>query len=198
MELVLASDNPGKLDELPGLLATLPYRLRSQSEFGLQSAPETGASFVENALLKARHVCVETGRAAIADDSGLVVDALDGAPGIFSARYAGAAASDQDNVEKLLRDLEGVAADQRQCSFVCVMVCLRHARDPLPLISVGRWCGQVLERPRGSAGFGYDPIFHVAQFDCAAAELDRDTKNRVSHRARAVTGLLDALHREPL
>ncbi len=194
MEVVLASGNRGKLGELSAMLAGCALQLRAQSDFGIAGAAETGATFVENAILKARHAAAGSGRAALADDSGLCVDALDGAPGVHSARYAGAAASDADNIARLLAELRGVA--RRRCRFVCVMVFMRHAHDPLPLIASGEWAGHVLEAPRGSAGFGYDPVFGVADRDCSAAELAPEEKNRISHRGRATMALLAALRQE--
>ena len=189
MQIILASGNRGKLAELTALLGGLPLTLRAQSEFAVAAVEETGLTFVENAIIKARHAAAVTGLAAIADDSGLVVPALDGAPGVRSARYAGSAANDAANLAKLLTALDGVPALARSCSFVCVMVYLRHAADPLPLIATGQWPGQVLDVPRGTGGFGYDPIFLGAGERLSAAELPAAHKNARSHRGQAVCAL---------
>lgn len=189
-EIVLASGNRGKLAELTEILAELPITLRAQSEFEVSAVEETGSTFVENAIVKARHAALESGRAAIADDSGIVVPVLEGAPGIRSARYAGEDASDEDNVQKLLGALEGVGTAERGCCFVCVMVYMRHPTDPLPLVASGVWWGRVLEAPRGTQGFGYDPVFLVPEAQCTAAELAPARKNVLSHRAQASRQLL--------
>lgn len=191
--VVLASGNAGKLKEFQQLLADCGYKVRSQGEFGVQSAEETGLTFIENAILKARHASAETGLPAMADDSGLAVDALDGRPGIYSARYAGADASDTDNNRKLLRELEGVPEAQRTAQYHCVLAFLRHPADPTPLICSGHWSGRILTEPRGSGGFGYDPLFLVPEHQCSAAELGKETKSRLSHRAIATRALLKAL-----
>jgi XTP/dITP diphosphohydrolase len=194
MEIVLASANAGKLRELQAMTAVLGFEVRAQSEFGVEAVPETGVTFVENALIKARHAARCTGRPAIADDSGLVVDALGGAPGIRSARYAGEDASDADNVGKLLAALADVPPSARTCRFVCVLAWLRAPEDPLPLIASGVWEGQVVTgAPRGANGFGYDPVFLVPGHGCTAAELDPATKQRLSHRGRAMAALAAAL-----
>jgi XTP/dITP diphosphohydrolase len=190
-DLVLASGNAGKLRELHRILAPLGLNLRSQAEFDMPEVAETGLTFVENAILKARAACEHTGLPAIADDSGLEVDFLQGAPGIHSARYSGQ--GDEGNNARLLRELENVPADQRGARYQCVLVYLRHPRDPTPIICQGSWEGRILQAPRGEGGFGYDPLFHVAEFDCSAAELDPAVKNRVSHRARASALLVEAL-----
>lgn len=191
--VVLASSNPGKLRELQILLA--PHRLEvvAQSLFTVPDAEETGLSFVENAILKARHACRHTGLPALADDSGLEVDALDGAPGIRSARFSGAAATDARNIEKLLALLEGVPEARRTARFQCLLVFLRHAEDPTPLICQGTWEGRILTSPRGDNGFGYDPIFFIPDTDCSAAQLTLEQKNTRSHRGQALAGLLAAL-----
>ncbi len=191
--VVLASSNPGKLRELQILLA--PHRLEvvAQSLFTVPDAEETGLSFVENAILKARHACRHTGLPALADDSGLEVDALDGAPGIRSARFSGAAATDARNIEKLLALLEGVPEARRTARFQCLLVFLRHAEDPTPLICQGTWEGRILTSPRGDNGFGYDPIFFIPDTDCSAAQLTQEQKNTRSHRSQALAGLLAAL-----
>lgn len=191
-ELVLASRNAGKLAEMRALLAPLGYALRAVSEFSEVEPEETAPSFVENALIKARHAARVSGRPALADDSGLEVAALAGAPGVRSARYA-EPASDAANNAKLLDALRGVPDAARGARFVSVLVLLRHADDPVPVIAQGFWEGRILEAPRGAAGFGYDPLFFVPAFGCSAAELAPETKNRVSHRARAVAALLRQL-----
>lgn len=188
--LVLATGNPGKVRELSALLAGQPWVVRPQSDFGVSEAEETGLSFVENALLKARNAARHTGLPAIADDSGIVCDALGGAPGIYSARYAGAGASDAANVDKLLAALAGVNDAARSARFVCVMVSLAHAEDPCPLIAQGRWEGRIAHAPRGTRGFGYDPVFIAAGGELTAAELDPVLKNEVSHRGQALRALV--------
>lgn len=187
--LVLASSNLGKLQELTTLLAPLKIQIRPQSEWQVTDADETGLSFVENAILKARHAAAATGHAAIADDSGLVVDALQGAPGIYSARYAGAHGNDAANNEKLLAELASVPTAQRSAHFVCVLAVVRHANDPLPLICEGLWAGHILKAPKGLGGFGYDPLFGVPDLACSAAELTAADKNRLSHRGQATAQL---------
>lgn len=191
---ILASANPGKLRELAKLLEPLGRTLRDIAHFKIESPEETGLTFVENALIKARHASVKTGWPAIADDSGLVVDALNGAPGIYSARYAGVGASDHENLWKLLNDLEGVPTAQRGASFFACVVYMRHAADPAPLICYGQWQGRILEAPRGGHGFGYDPIFAVPERDFrASAELLPEDKNGISHRGRALKLLINGL-----
>ncbi len=187
--IVLASNNPGKVREIAQLLAGARIRIVPQAEHGVPEAEETGLTFVENAIIKARQAAGYSGLGAIADDSGLEVDALQGAPGIYSARYAGAGASDEENLAKLLQDLEGRPEKERTARFQCVLVYLRHAADPTPLICQGTWEGRILERPRGQNGFGYDPIFFVPTHACSSAELDPDTKNRLSHRGQALRQL---------
>jgi XTP/dITP diphosphohydrolase len=191
--VVLASSNRGKLGEFAALLAGADLGVVSQGELGVPDIAETGLSFVENAILKARNAARHTGLAAIADDSGLEVDALHGAPGIYSARYAGADASDGANVTKLLRELAGVPEERRTARFQCLIVYLRHALDPTPLICQGTWEGRVLFEPRGANGFGYDPVFYVPSHDCTSAELPPEIKNRLSHRGQAMARLLAAL-----
>jgi len=188
--LVLATGNAGKVRELSALLAGQPWVVRPQSDFGVSEAEETGLSFVENAILKARNAARQTGLPAIADDSGIVCDALDGAPGIYSARYAGAGASDAANVDKLLAALAGANDAARSARFVCVMVSLTHAEDPCPLIAQGRWEGRIAHAPRGDLGFGYDPVFIAAGGELTAAELDPVLKNEVSHRGQALRALV--------
>ncbi len=195
MRVVLASSNPGKLAELSALLEPAGLCVVSQDVFGVEPPEETGFTFVENALIKARAVCAATGLPALADDSGVVVDALEGAPGVHSARYAGGGASDADNVAKLLEALEGVAPPERGAAFVCAIVYLRHARDPCPIVCEGIWEGRILDAPRGAGGFGYDPVFFIETLGRSAAELSRAEKNAVSHRGQALAQLLDRLAR---
>ena len=189
MKLVLASSNAGKLAELRELLADTGYALRVQAEFGVTDADETGLSFVENAILKARHAARATGLPALGDDSGLCVDALGGAPGLYSARYAGGHGDAQANIDKLLAALEGVADDRRTARFYCVLALLHHADDPQPVIAEGVWEGRILQARRGTGGFGYDPVFFDPERGCSAAELDPALKNRISHRGRALAAL---------
>ncbi len=189
MKLVLASGNAGKLAELAGLLADSGIQLVTQSSLGIADAEETGATFVENAILKARHAAQQSGLAALADDSGLVVDALNGAPGLHSARFAGAHGDSAANNAKLLQALDGVAAPQRSAHFHCTLVLLKHARDPAPLIAEGRWHGHILLAPRGDHGFGYDPLFLPDGEQLSAAEMPAARKNAISHRAQALIGL---------
>jgi XTP/dITP diphosphohydrolase len=187
--VVLATGNAGKRVEMQSLLGELPIDLIAQSHWRLPKIEETGITFLENALLKARQVARVTGLPAIADDSGILVDALGGAPGIFSARYAGAGASDVANLNKLLADAAGIPAGRRQCRFYCVVVYLAHADDPCPEVCAGRWHGELLFAPRGANGFGYDPVFFLPDRGCTSAELPPEVKNAISHRAQAVTGL---------
>lgn len=189
--VVLASGNAGKLRELGRILAPLNMELHSQSEFGVPEVPEDGLSFVENAIIKARAAAAHSGLPAIADDSGLEVDYLNGEPGIHSARYSGE--GDAGNNARLLRELAGVPEEQRTARFQCVLVYMRHALDPTPLVCQGSWEGRILFAERGENGFGYDPLFYVPEQDCSSAELPRDIKNRISHRARASALLLEAL-----
>ena len=193
MKVVLASDNPGKLAELTSLLADTGLVCVSQSEFGVSSAEETGSTFVENALLKARHAALSTGLCAIADDSGLAVDHLNGAPGVHSARYSGAGATDEDNRQCLLKALAGVPVDQRTARFHSVVVYLRHGEDPVPIICHGHWSGSIALTPRGSGGFGYDSLFLADGCSKTAAELTADIKNRLSHRGQALASLVRVL-----
>lgn len=191
--LVLASGNAGKLKEFSQLLAPFNFTVQAQGELGVSDAEETGLSFVENSILKARHACAQTGLPALADDSGLAVDALGGAPGIYSARFSGEGATDQSNNELLLQKLDGVADDQRGAAFHCVLTFMRHAEDPSPIICQAQWSGRILQQARGEQGFGYDPLFWVEQQQCASAELDRGIKNTISHRAKAMQQLSHAL-----
>jgi XTP/dITP diphosphohydrolase len=191
--IVLASSNRGKLNELNDILAPLNVSVVPQSDFAVRDAEETGLSFVENAIIKARHACQVTGLPALADDSGLEVDALRGAPGIYSARYAGEGASDDDNNRKLLQALANVPEAERTARFQCVLVFMRHAEDPTPLICQGTWEGRILREPRGQNGFGYDPLFLVPELNCASAELSPEQKRAYSHRGKAVEQLLAAI-----
>jgi len=193
MKIVLASNNPGKVREIGAMLEDSGIDILPQSDFAVEAVEETGLTFVENALLKARHAAEQSGLPAIADDSGLVVDALNGAPGIHSARYAGEEASDADNVQKLLAALADVPEAQRTARFVCLMVYLRHAADPLPLICQGVWEGRITTAPTGQGGFGYDPVFFVPEKGCTSAELAAEEKNRLSHRGQALRCLVEAL-----
>ena len=194
MKLVLASGNAGKLAELRDLLGDADIELHAQSAFGVQDAEETGLSFVENAILKARHAARATGLPALADDSGLCVDALDGAPGLYSARYAGTHGDSAANNAKLLDALRDVHDAQRGARFVCVLALLRHADDPQPLVAEGVWEGRILHAPRGAHGFGYDPVFFDPERNAGAAELDAALKNRISHRGQALARLRARLH----
>lgn len=191
-KIVLASGNVAKLTELREILAEREVNLVPQSEFDLTEAEETGLSFVENALIKARHACVETGLPSIADDSGIEVDALGGDPGIYSARYAGVsgAAADKENNKKLLVELEQVPEQERTARFQCVIVFLRHEKDPVPLICQGTWEGRILFAESGENGFGYDPLFYVPTHDCASAALSPEVKNSLSHRGQALRQLM--------
>ncbi len=190
---ILASGNPGKLRELRELLAPLDISLVSQEAMGVVQPPEVGQTFIENALAKARHAAAQSGLAAIADDSGLVVDALQGQPGIRSARYAGEDASDADNVAKLLGALSGVGREHRGARFYCVAVALTHVEDPAPIVAQGVWRGRITTAARGAGGVGYDPVFVGEHLNDTAAQLSSLAKNRVSHRGQALTALVAAL-----
>lgn len=192
-ELVLASNNPGKVREFNELLSNLDLHVRPQAELGVDEAEETGLTFVENAILKARNAAEHTGLGAIADDSGLEVDALKGAPGIYSARFAGKGASDEENLRKLLAEMADVPEQDRRARFQCVLVYMLHAEDPTPLICQGTWEGRILTEPRGDNGFGYDPVFFVPAEEKSAAQLPAEIKNRLSHRGQALRLLLEKL-----
>lgn|SRR5690606_4338555 len=194
MDLVLASGNAGKLAELRQLLDGTGLVPRAQSALGVGDVEETGLTFVENALLKARHAAGATGLPALADDSGLCVDALDGAPGLYSARYAGPGGDAGRNIARLLAELDGVPDAARGASFHCCIVLLRHARDPAPIVVEGRWHGRILRAPRGDGGFGYDPVFLDPASGLTAAELPPDRKNAASHRGQALARLRARLH----
>lgn len=192
LEIVLASTNPGKIREMTAVLRGLPVRLIPQSELSIPEVEETGLTFVENALLKARHAAAFSGLPAIADDSGLIVDALGGAPGVRSARYAGPQADDNARINKLLLELGRVPRAERSASFYCMTVFLESEQDPAPLLFEGVWEGEILLEPRGTGGFGYDPIFYVPEYRCSAAELDPHIKNDVSHRGQSLARLVSA------
>lgn len=191
--VVLATNNPGKLSELQALLAPLQVELLPKSLFTRDEVAETGSTFIANALIKARHAAAVSGLPAIADDSGIEVDALGGAPGVYSARYAGATASDDDNLQKLVQAVSSVAAAQRSARYRCALVYVRNAADVEPIICEAAWEGSVTLQPRGAGGFGYDPIFLLPELGCTAAELSAEHKNRISHRGKALQMLLAAL-----
>lgn len=189
MKLVLASSNHGKLEELRGLLSGNGIELIAQSDLGVEDADETGTTFVENALIKARHATRITGLPALADDSGICVDALHGAPGLYSARYAGEHGNASRNIDKLLEVLDGVPDARRGAHFYCVLVLLRHTDDPQPLIVEGQWNGRILHERRGSGGHGYDPVFFDPAHGQSAAEMELSFKNGISHRGKALVAL---------
>ena len=191
--IVLASSNPGKVREINQMLGGLHLSVVPQSDFKVIDAEETGLTFIENALIKARNATRHTGLPAIADDSGIEVDYLNGAPGIYSARYAGKNASDEQNLRKLLDDLVGIPEAERTARFQCLMVYLRHEFDPTPIICQGTWEGRILLEARGANGFGYDPIFFVPTHNCSSAELPPEVKNKLSHRGQALRKLVEAL-----
>lgn len=195
--IVIASNNQGKVNEFKALFDAWSIETRSQAEFDVPDVEEAGLSFVENAIIKARNACRHTGLPAIADDSGLAVDALNGAPGIYSARYSkdlqGDAANDSTNNIKLLANLEAVEDDKRTAQFICALVYMRHVDDPVPIIAIGEWRGRILREPRGNNGFGYDPLFFVEAQGRTSAELAPETKNRISHRGIATAALLHEL-----
>ena len=190
---MLASANAGKLRELNALLAPQGMDVVPQSDFDIPSIEESGDSFVENAIIKARHAARLSDLAAIADDSGLMVDALDGAPGVYSARYAGVGASDSENLQLLLDNMRDIPESRRGARFVCLVVYMSHPRDACPLVCEGIWSGCITHAPRGDGGFGYDPVFCVEDFGCTSAELEPAHKNTISHRARAMQALLARL-----
>ena len=190
MKVVLASGNKGKLKEFNQLLSPLDIEVVPQSDFNVSSVEETGLTFIENAILKARHASEISGLPAIADDSGLEVDALKGAPGIYSARFSGENATDATNNQKLLKELKGLTNEERTARFQCVLVYLKHPADPTPIVCQGSWEGYILKEARGNQGFGYDPLFWVPSKECSSAELDRDDKNKMSHRGKALRALI--------
>jgi len=193
MKIVLASGNKGKLSEFKTMLAPFEIEVIAQSDLGIESPEETGLSFVENAILKARHAAKESGLPALADDSGLSIDALGGAPGIYSARYSGPNATDQSNIVKALEELKTVPEEQRTAQFNCVLALVRHADDPIPVLFHGVWPGVITKAEHGEGGFGYDPIFWVAETQCTAAELSKAEKNKISHRGQALKQLMAQL-----
>lgn len=192
-KIVLATGNQGKVREMSDLLADFGFEVLAQSEFNVVDADETGTTFIENAIIKARHAAKETGLAAIADDSGLEVDYLKGAPGIYSARFAGQGASDEENLNKLLKAMEGVPEEQRSARFHCVLVLMRHAEDPTPIVCHGKWEGRILTKAQGENGFGYDPIFYVPEDNCSSAQLEPARKKQLSHRGKALKTLFATL-----
>lgn len=194
-KIVLASNNPGKLNEFAYLSQTLHWELIPQNHFSIAEIPETANTFVENAFIKARHAAYHAKLPALSDDSGLIVDALNGEPGVYSARYAGEKASAKACIEKLLINLQDVPEEKRTARFVCVLVYMRHADDPLPIIAQGVWEGKILFKLQGENGFGYDPIFYVPTHHCSAAELNTEEKNRLSHRARAMESICKLIPR---
>lgn len=197
-KIVLATGNQGKVREMADLLADFGFDVVAQSEFKVSEVAETGTTFIENAIIKARHAAKETGLAAIADDSGLEVDYLHGAPGIYSARYAGTHASDAENIEKLLEALKNVPEEQRTARFHCVLVLMRHADDPTPIVCHGKWEGRILTQTQGSNGFGYDPLFWVPEEQCSSAQLEPMRKKQLSHRGQALKQLFTLLTEHPL
>ena len=196
-KIVLATGNKGKVAELADMLSSLNIEVIPQSAFAVEDIPETGTTFVENAIIKARHAAKITGLPVIADDSGLAVDALGGAPGIYSARFAemtdglsGNDSKDSQNIQTLLKKLQAVPAEERQAQFICVLVLMRHADDPTPIICQGSWRGSIIQQPSGDGGFGYDPVFWVEEHQCTAAQLSKDLKNTLSHRGKALRQLM--------
>lgn len=191
--VVLATGNPGKVTEMAGLLAEFGFEVLPQSDFDVPEAEETGLTFVENAIIKARNAAQHTGLPAIADDSGLEVDYLKGAPGIYSSRFAGDGANDQENLAKLLSNLEGVDNSERGARFQCLLVFMEHEKDPTPVICQGTWEGSILHQPKGENGFGYDPVFYVPTHDCSSAELEPSVKKHISHRGQALQQFAEAM-----
>lgn len=191
--IVLATGNRGKVEEMQAILAPFGLQVVPQSEFGVPEADETGLTFVENAIIKARNAAAHTGLPAIADDSGLEVDFLKGAPGIYSSRFAGITANSSDNVAKLLADMKEVPDSERTARFQCLMVFIRHDRDPTPIICQGSWEGSILHASQGDGGFGYDPVFYVPTHNCTSAELSAELKNQLSHRGQALRKLAEVL-----
>jgi len=190
-KIVLASGNAGKVREINRLFAGTGIEVLPQSEFNVPEIPETGTTFVENAIIKARHAAECTGLPAISDDSGIEVDALDARPGVYSARYAGIGASDEDNNRKMLEELKGVPEEERTARYQCLIVFMRSHTDPVPIITQGSWEGRILEAPQGEGGFGYDPIFYVPTHGCSGGELPLDVKNTISHRSIALKAMLE-------
>lgn len=195
-KIVLATNNQGKVNELQTLLADAGFNIVAQKEFNVPDVDETGLTFIENAILKARHTAKLTGLPAIADDSGLVVDALNGAPGIYSARYAGCHGNDKLNNQKLLSQLHNVPAEKRTAYFYCALVFMRHDNDPTPIICLGKWHGLILNQEQGDGGFGYDPLFYIPELDCTAAQLSKEHKSQISHRGQALKQLITKIKSE--
>lgn len=189
-KIVLATNNQGKVNELQDLLADAGFDIIAQSQFNLPDADETGLTFVENAIIKARYAAKLTGLPAIADDSGLVVEALNGEPGIYSARYAGEHGNDESNNQKLLQALQPIPQEKRSAYFYCALVFMRHENDPTPIICLGKWNGLILNELKGKGGFGYDPLFYVPELNCTAAELTKEHKSQISHRGQALKQLI--------
>ena len=192
-KIVLATGNQGKVREMADILSEFGFDVVAQSEFNVSEVAETGTTFIENAIIKARHAAKATGLPAIADDSGLEVDYLNGAPGIYSARYSSEGASDKQNIEKLLDAMQGVATEKRTARFHCVLVLMRHENDPTPLVCHGKWEGRILTEAHGENGFGYDPVFFVPEDGCASAELEPARKKQLSHRGKALKSLFAQL-----
>ncbi|MDH5573161.1 MAG: XTP/dITP diphosphatase [Gammaproteobacteria bacterium] len=197
-KIVLASNNKGKVREINQILAGLGVEVVPQSEFNISEADETGLTFVENAILKARHAAEQSGLPAIADDSGIEVDALNGRPGIYSARYSSVGATDEANLQKLLTELKDVPDERRTARFQCVMVYMHHAADPTPVICQGTWEGVIIHEPQGDNGFGYDPVFYVPSHHCTSAQLPSEIKNQLSHRGQALIQLVEKLRQDRL
>jgi XTP/dITP diphosphohydrolase len=193
MKIVLASNNPGKIREFSDMFAPCSIELVTQASLGINEIEETGLSFIENALLKARHAAKISGLPALADDSGLAIAALDGAPGIYSARYAGVQCDNNKNITKVLDEMQHVSDAHRHAEFHCVLAFMTHDLDPIPLVCEGKWAGSILREPKGQHGFGYDPIFYVSEEKKSSAELPNELKNRISHRARALQSLMKLL-----
>ncbi|MGS2720716.1 XTP/dITP diphosphatase [Paraglaciecola aestuariivivens] len=195
-KLVLATGNPGKVKEMANILQGLGIEVLAQSNFSVSEVAETGSTFVENAIIKARHAAKQTGLPAMADDSGLAVDALGGAPGVYSARYAGQDATDQSNIVKLLAQMAEVPESQRTAQFYCVLVYMRHADDPTPIICQGNWQGKITTQQLGDNGFGYDPVFWLPEQNCSSAQLTAQEKNQLSHRGKALKLMLAQLQQQ--
>lgn len=195
-KIVLATNNQGKVNELQTLLADAGFNIVAQKEFNVPDVDETGLTFIENAILKARHTAKLTGLPAIADDSGLVVDALNGAPGIYSARYSGCHGNDKLNNQKLLSQLHNIPAEKRTAYFYCALVFMRHDNDPTPIICLGKWHGLILNQEQGEGGFGYDPLFYIPELDCTAAQLNKEHKSQISHRGQALKQLITKIKSE--
>ncbi|KDN09823.1 XTP/dITP diphosphatase [Gilliamella sp. Imp1-1] len=192
-KIVLATNNQGKVNELQTLLANAGFDIIAQSQFNIPDADETGLTFIENALLKARHTAKLTRLPAIADDSGLAVDALGGQPGIYSARYAGEHGNDKSNNQKLLKALQNIPKEKRTAYFYCALVFMRHENDPTPIICLGKWDGLILNEEQGDGGFGYDPLFYVPKLGCTAAQLTKEQKSQISHRGQALKQLIEKI-----